>query len=164
LFSYLSIRAAIALHRRDGAIATASPHSDVEELNLLLYRAQRARIISSERERAWLYVYSRSRGKPEPLLGVDPGEGPILFGPPLKLRQGGGEDPISFTMRILEELTEQANGLLVRRLADSARLDYIADYMDAYVGANPPWRGTDLCELLATQLRESGRTLRGAGD
>jgi len=155
LFTFDPTLTVIELRDLDGAIVTASPHSDADELNALLNGAQSAGIISSERERARLYVYPLSVGEPEPLLAVDPGEGPTLLGSSLKLRLLESEDPISFTVRILEELTEEANGLAAGRAADSARLDRIA----AYMNANRPWPGADVCEFVAAELDQSGRTL-----
>lgn len=160
LFAFNPMLAAVELGRLGGAIATASPHSDADELNVLLDGAQAAGVISAERERARLYVYPLSVGEPEPLLAVDTGAGPALLGCSLELRQHEGEDPISFSVRILEELTEEANGIAAGRAADSARLDRIAAYM------NRPrqWNGGDVCEFVAAELRQSGRTLLDAED
>jgi hypothetical protein len=160
LFTCNPTLAAVELGRLGGAIATASPHSDADELNALLEGAQAAGVISAERERARLYAHSLSVGDPEPLLAVDPGAGPTLLGCPVKLRQHEGEDPISFTVRVLEQLTGEANGLAAGRAADRARLDRIA----AYMNANRPWPGADVCEFVATELRESGRVLLDAED
>jgi hypothetical protein len=160
LFTFNPTLAAVELRRLGGAIATASPHSDADELNALLDGARAAAIISAERERTRLYVYPLSVGEPEPLLAVDPGAGPTLLGYSVKLPQHEGEDPISFTVRVLEELTEEANGLAAGRAADSARLDRIAAYM------NQPGQcsGGDVCEFVATELRESGRVLLDTED
>lgn len=158
LFNFNPTLAAVELRCLGGAIATASPHSDADELNALLDGAQAAGIISSKRAR--LYVYPLSVGEPEPLLAVDPGAGPTLLGYSIKLRQHEGEDPISFTVRILEELTEEANRLAAGRAADSARLDRIA----AYVNQPGQWNGGDVCEFVATELRESGRVLLDTED
>jgi hypothetical protein len=160
LFTFNPALAEVELGRLGGAIATASPHSDADELNALLDGAQAAGVISAKRERARLYAYPLSVGEPELLLAVDPGGGPTLLGYSTKLRQHEGEDPISFTVRVLEELTEEANGLAAGRAADSARLDRIAAYM------NQPgqWNGGDVCEFVATELRESGRVLLDTED
>lgn len=153
LFAFNPILATIELCQVVGAITTASPHSDADELNALLDGAQAVGIISSERERARLYVYPLSVGEPEPLLAVDPGGGPTLLGFELKLRQGEGEDPVAFTVRFLEEAVSEANCLSGGRPADSDRLDRIA----AFMSRRRPWNGDDVCEHVAEELRESGR-------
>lgn len=158
LFTVNEKLAEIELRRGDGAITTISPYSDADELNHLLDGAQAAKIIGRERERAWISLHPLSIASPEPLLAVDSGVGPSLLGPELKLGQNDGEDPITYTLRVLAETVAEANGLAAELGADSARLDRIAAYM------NRPgqWNGGDVCEFVATELDQSGRRLLDA--
>jgi hypothetical protein len=155
LFTFNPEVAAIELRNGDGAIRTVNPYSDADELHRLLDGAQAAKIVESTRARAGVYVYPMSIGEPDPLLAVDTGCGMTVLGFELKLRQDEGEDPIAFTVRFLREAVEEANGLTAGRVADSARLDRIAAFM------NRPgqWNGGDVCELVARELHESGRRL-----
>jgi hypothetical protein len=50
---------------------------------------------------------------------------------------------------------QEANGLAAELGADSERLDPIATYMNEH----RPWRGADVCEFVARELRENGRRL-----
>ncbi len=155
IFTFDQQRAAIELRSPDGAPLPISPYSDADELHRLLDAARAVQIIDSERPGAGIYVYPLSIAQPDPVLAVDPGPGPTLLGFELKLRQGEAEDPVSFTIRFLEEVVEEANGLAAARAADSDRLDRIAAFM------NRPgqWNGGDVCELLARELHESGRPI-----
>jgi len=155
LFAFNPQAAAIELRKGDGAITAINPHSDADELNVLIDGAQAAKAIEGKRPRARLDVYPLSIGDPSPLLAVDPGTGPTLLGFELKLRQGKGEDPVAFTVRFLEEAVQEANGLAAGLAADSERLDRIATYMNEQRSGN----GGDVCEFVARELHDSGRLL-----
>jgi hypothetical protein len=70
---------------------------------------------------AALYIYPMSIAEPDPLLAVDCGVGPTLLGHELRLRERAGESPLEFTLRLLEEITAEANCLLQRRAAAARR-------------------------------------------
>ena len=160
LFSLDRCRAAAALADPTGVISAVSPHSDADELNTLVDDALFARAIRRARADTCLSVYPLSLADPEPVLAVSPSNGPTLLGWSLKLRQRDGEGPVDFTVRVLAEIVEQANTLAGTYHADSARLDRIASHM------NRPGRrsDSDLCEVVATELRESGRELLKGSD
>lgn len=112
-------------------------------------------MIVAEREHAAIYVFPNSQKEPDPVLAVDPGGGPTLLGEPLSLRAEDGEDPIAFTVRILEDVVAEANGLAAGRAADSERLDRSA----AYLNSPGQWNGGDVCEFVAREIAASGRPL-----
>jgi hypothetical protein len=155
LFSFDAERAEFMLRQELGPLATINPHSDADELNGLLDGARGIDIILAERERAALYIYPMSLSEPDPILAVDPGVGPTLLGDPLKLRQGEGEDPITFTVRFLSEALEEANALAAGRAADSARLDRIAGRINVPCEV----QGADFLEFVEGELRASGRPI-----
>lgn len=78
----------------------------------------------------------------------------------MKLREEDGEDPIAFTLRLLEGIIEEANALAAAANPDGARLDRIA----AFMNRPGPWNGGDVCELVATELQESGREVLDNAD
>jgi hypothetical protein len=82
-----------------------------------------------------------------------PASGPTLLGFELKLRQDEDEDPVSFTVRFLEDGSRKPTASGAGRAAD--RLDRIA----AFMNRPGPWNGGDICKFLAEELRESGRRL-----
>jgi len=155
LFTFNPTLAATELRKGDGAITAINPYSDADELHRLLDGAQAARIIESARARATIYVYPLSIGEPDSLLDVETGAGLTLLGFELGLRQHEGEDPITFTIRFLEEAVGEANGLAAGRAADGERLDRIA----AFMNRPGPWNGGDVCQYVAEELRESGRRI-----
>jgi hypothetical protein len=161
-FSLAAERAAAELEGVGGAIAPVNPYSDADELNGLLDDALATGVIAvtmagpDESPSARLYVYPMSLSDPEPTLAVDPGGGPTLLGPPLLLREEEGEDPASYTVRLLAEAVEEANRLAAQGSAEAACLDRIA----AFLNRPGPWNGADVCEFVAEELRRSGRHLR----
>lgn len=161
-FSLAAERAAAELEGLGGAIAPVNPYSDADELNGLLDDALATGIIAvtmpgaAESPSARIYVYPMSLSDPEPTLAVDPGGGPTLLGPPLLLREEEGEDPASYTVRLLAEAVEEANRLAAQGNAEAACLDRIA----AFLNRPGPWNGADVCEFVAEELRRSGRHLR----
>jgi hypothetical protein len=142
----------------DGAVQVADPHSDADELDRLLDGAQDREIIRSRRAPAMMHIYPLSVSHADPLLAVAPGTGPTLLGSEQRLRRRDGEDPIGFTLRVLEEMVEEANSLAAGRAADGERLDRIA----AFLGRPGQWNGGDVCEFVAEEIVASGRSLPDA--
>lgn len=95
----------------DGALWPVNAYTDADELDLLLQAALDAGVLARAEPCARLYIYPLSLAEPEPLLAFDPGSGPTLLGHSLKLIDREGEDPVAFTLRLLEEIVEEANGL-----------------------------------------------------
>lgn len=133
----------------------SNAYSDADELNALADDALAAGIVAREWPGAHFALYPMSLAEPDPVLAVNLGNGRVLLGHSLKLREREGESPLDFTLRLLEEMTAEANALATRYHADSARLDRIAEYMNR----PGPWNGADVCEVVAMELRESGREL-----
>ena len=131
------------------------PKSIIKRLTKNCTAALEAGVIAREDSRACLYIYPLSLSEPDPVLAVDRGTGSTLLGYSLKLRDREGENPVEFTSRMLGDMVDEANALLSHRDADSARLDRIAEHMNR----PGPWNGGDVCELVAIELRESGREL-----
>lgn len=152
-------RARAELRDPGGAIRAVDPYSDADELHRLLDDAQEREIIRARHPRATIAVYPMSVAEPDPVLAVHPGGGgPTLLGFEQKLRRHEDEDPVDFTVRVLEEMVEEANGLGAGRAADSERLDRIA----AFLNRPGQWNGGDVCEFVATEIVASGRRLRDA--
>jgi hypothetical protein len=110
-FSFDRAGAARSITDPDGAIWPVNAYSDADELNTLLEAALVSGLIARHRRRGHIYVYPLSIAEPEPLLAVDPGHGPTLLGHALKLAERDGESPVEFTLRLLEEATDEANRL-----------------------------------------------------
>lgn len=157
LFHLDGDRAAVELSDPEGNLWTVSPYSDADELNLLLEAAQSAAVLTARSPATALYIYPMSLIEPEPLLAVNPGRPPLLLGQALRLDERDGEDPIAFTMRLLEEIAAEAEALLLEAGADGARLDRIAAFMNR-PGARS---AADLYAVVAAELRQSGRRLSG---
>jgi hypothetical protein len=155
LFKLDPERLAAQLSDAEDLIPIVNSYSDADELNALADDALCSGIVDCERPGAHFAVYPMSLADAAPILSVNPGRGPILLGLDLKLRQGDGEDLIAFTVRALAEMVEQANALASEYHADSARLDRIAEHMNR----PGPWNGGDVCEVVAMELRKSGREL-----
>ncbi len=155
LFVLDRCRAAAGLADPEGVISVVSPYSDADELNTLVDDALFAGAIRRARAEVCLSVYPMSLADPEPVLAVSSSNGPTLLGFSLKLRQRDDEDPVDFTVRVLTEIVDQANALACTYHADSARLDRIA----SHINRPGPWNGGDVCEVVAIELRESGREL-----
>ncbi len=130
LFTLERLRAAFDLRNLEGAVSPVNPHGDADELNALVDDALFARVIRRARPDVCLAIYPLSLSDPEPILAVNPSSGPTLLGCSLKLRQHNGENPVDFTVRVLDQIVEQANALAGSYHADSARLDRIASYMN----------------------------------
>lgn len=63
-----------------------------------------------------MLVYCVPNREAHALLGVDPAIGPRLLGPALVLEPLPAEDPVSYTVRWLEQIVACANDLLAGRL------------------------------------------------
>lgn len=160
LFCFERDRAAADLVDPDGDLWPVNAYSDADELNGLVQAALEAGVIAREDSHACLYIYPLALSEPDPVLAVDPGSGPTLLGYSLKLREREGESPVDFTLRLLEDMVAEANALAASYHADGARLDRIASYMNR----PGPWNGGDVCEVVAIELRESGRELLDNAD
>jgi hypothetical protein len=152
-------RAAADLKGSEEELWPVNAYSDADELNDLLEAAQNAGLISASRQ-ARLFVYPLSIAEPDPLLAIVVTGGPTLLGHELALSGRDGEDPITFTLRLLEQVVVRGNAVLAEALADSAALDRIA----AYMNRPGPWNGGDVCEVVARELEDSGRDVLDNAD
>jgi hypothetical protein len=116
-FSFDRAQTKRSLGDPDGALWPVNAYSDADELNTLLEAALACGAISRPCARAHIYVYPLSICEPEPLLAVDPGHGATLLGHALQLREREGESPLEFTLRLLGEVTDEANRLAQRHPA-----------------------------------------------
>lgn len=160
LFVLDAARARAELGDPDGAIRVIDPFTEADALHQLIDAAQAKDIVRGPGGRVAISVYPLSAAEPDPLVAVDPGTGPTLLGFDLKLSGRDGEDPVAFTIRVLESTVEEANRLAAGRAADSERLDRVA----AFLNANRPWNGGDVCQFLAAEIVASGRRLLEAGE
>ena len=151
-FSFDREPAAVDLRGPEDELWPVNAYSDADELNDLLEAAQNCGLITASRQ-ARLFVYPLSIREPDPLLAIVVTGGPALLGHELALSGRDGEDPVAFTLRLLEQVVERANVVLHGALADSASLDRIA----AYMNRPGPWNGGDVCEVVAKELRDRGR-------
>jgi hypothetical protein len=83
--------------------------------------------------------------------------GPTLLGHTQKLRQDEEEYPISFTVRFLSDVVDEANALAAGRAGDSERMDRLA----GYINVPGEVQGADFLQLVENELRASGRTVDG---
>jgi hypothetical protein len=146
-------RAAADLRGSEDELWPVNAYSDADELNQLLDVVQNAAVLTANRPGVRLHIYPSSISEPEPLLAVSSAAGSTLLGHKLKLLERDGEDPIEFTLRLLEEIVAEANALLATARADGESLDRLA----AYLSRPGQWNGSDVCELLATELLAGGR-------
>ncbi len=98
----------------EGALWPVNAFSDADELNALADDALTSGVVARRRPAAHFAIYPMSLSEPEPILAVNPGPGPALLGYSLKLREREGESPVEFTVRLLEEITGEANALAAR--------------------------------------------------
>ena len=110
-FSFDRAVAERSLPDPDGALWPVNAYSDADELDSLVQAALDSGAIAATEHRARLYVYPLSLSEPDPLLAVDTGRGPTVLGHSLKLVDREGESPVDFTLRLLEDLTAEANRL-----------------------------------------------------
>lgn len=110
-FNFRLDRARRGISDPDGAIWPVNSFADADELNSLFEAAVQSRVIAP-RDPGWLiHVYLQSLCQPDPILAVRVGAH-VWLGDPLKLRERDGENPLDFTLRLLEETTAEANGLV----------------------------------------------------
>lgn len=102
----------------DCALWPVNLYSDADELNGLVQAAIESEAITRPTKRAYLYIYPLSLSEPDPVLVYDPGHGRAFLGFSLKLHERDGESPVEFTLRLLEDLTAEANGLVGSACAD----------------------------------------------
>ena len=112
LFSFDRDRAGRSIADPDGAIWPINSCTDADELNSLFEAAVQSGVIASRDPSGFIHIYPLSLSEREPILAVSRSSGPSLLGYSLKLRERDGESPLDFTLRLLEETTIEANGLL----------------------------------------------------
>lgn len=95
----------------DGALWPVNAYSDADELDSLLQAALDSGAIARAGRRARLYVYPLSLSEPDPVPVYDPGHGRAYLGHSLKPREREGEDPVAFTLRLLEDVAAEASAL-----------------------------------------------------
>src|SRR5665811_2598425 len=110
-FAFDRAKAERSIRDPDAALWPVNAYSDADELNGLVQAAIESEAITRPNKRAHLYIYPRSLSEPDPVLVYDPGHGRAFLGFSLKLREREGESPVEFTLRLLEEITVEANGL-----------------------------------------------------
>ncbi len=152
VFRFDRERAVADLSGSEDALWPVNVYSDADELNDLLEAAQNAGLITARRQ-SRLFVFPLSIREPDPLLAIAPVGGPSLLGHELVLEDRDREDPIRFTLRLLEDVVDRGNAVLLDTAADSASLDRIA----AYMNRPGPWDGGGVCEFVAKELRAGGR-------
>ncbi|HET7054178.1 MAG TPA: hypothetical protein VFI09_09735 [Solirubrobacterales bacterium] len=110
-FSFGRAKAERSLTDPDGALWPVNAYSDADELDSLIQAALDSGAIARPNSRARLYVYPLSLSEPDPVLVYDPGHGRAYLGHALKLLDREGENPIEFTLRLLEDVTAEAGEL-----------------------------------------------------
>ena len=110
-FAFDRAKAERSIRDPDGALWPVNAYSDADELNGLVQAAIESEAVTRPNKRAHLYIYPLSLSEPDPVLVYDPGHGRAFLGFSLKLREREGESPVEFTLRLLEDLTVEANGL-----------------------------------------------------
>lgn len=158
-FSFDREQAAADLIGPEDALWSVNACSDADELNDLLEAAQNKRLIVARRH-GRLFVYPLSIREPDPLLAIVVVGGPALLTHELALSDRDGEDPIAFTLRLLAHVVALANKALSEALADSAALDRIT----AFMNRPGPWSGGDVCDVVARELKATGRELLDNAD
>ncbi len=110
-FTFDRVKAERSITDPDGALWPVNAYSDADELNNLVDDALTSEAIAREDPGAFFAIYPMSLSEPDPQVAVSLGPGPALLGNPLKLREQDGEGPVDFTLRLLDELTAEANEL-----------------------------------------------------
>lgn len=110
-FSFDRSTAERSLADPDGALWPVNAYSDADELDSLVQAALDSGAIAATERRARLYIYPLSLSEPDPVLVYDPGFGRAFLGHALKLREREGESPVGFTLRLLEDVTAEADAL-----------------------------------------------------
>lgn len=148
-------RARSELREPGGPMAVVDPYVGADELHRLLDAAQAEDVVRARREGVRIVVHPYSVAEPDPLVAVRLGGGPTLTGPEPNFLPDEDEDPVAYTVRLLEGMVATANRLVAGRRADSERLDRIA----AFLNLPGEWNGGDVCEFLAEEIVASGRRL-----
>ena len=110
-FSFDRGKAAQSIEDPDGALWPVNAYSCADELNRLVWAAIKSDAITRPDSHAYLHVYPLSLSEPEPVLVYDPGFGPAFLGRFPDRREREGEGPVEFTLRLLEDVTAEANAL-----------------------------------------------------
>jgi hypothetical protein len=146
----------VVLNDPEGAIKPITPFSDADELNGLFEAALGAEVIPSEFESAYIAIYPMSITNPQPLPAVEIGGGVVLIGSAMNLKQDRGEDPISFTLRVMAETLGKANELSASFGQAERRLDRIAEERNR----GGRWDSVEFIEFVEREMRLSGRPIR----
>jgi hypothetical protein len=112
LFRFDADRARCGINDPGGAIWPVNSFADADELNGLFEAAVKSGVIASLDPSGFIHIYPLSISEPEPMLAISRSSGPSLLGYSLKLRERDGENPLEFTLRLLEETVEAANALI----------------------------------------------------
>jgi hypothetical protein len=96
----------------DGDLWPVNAFSDADEVHSLVATALELGVISHADPVASLGIYPMALAEPDPLLAVGLSGQPTLLGHSLRLQDREGEDPVAFTLRLLEEVVAEANELL----------------------------------------------------
>lgn len=111
LFRFHRDKAEAELRDPDSPLRALSPFSEDDEIQQALAAASSKGIVEAARSGARLQLYRSTDREAQPLLGIDPGFGPSLLGSELVFEPRPREDPISYTLRWLERIVEDANDL-----------------------------------------------------
>ena len=97
----------------DGWIAPFDPMKvDADELHRVVDACLEREVIATPNAKAWLAVYPLSISEPEPLLSVNPGEGPLLLGGSVVFGVGDEHgDEVEESVVVLAALVDAANAL-----------------------------------------------------
>ena len=126
-FTFDRAKAAQELGQAGGAISVANPYSDADEIHTLAEAALRAGIIAGSDSGTHIYVYPMSLSEPDPMVAVEVRGGLTLLGYSLRMSGLEGESPVSFTLRLLEEIVAEANSLISRHLASRPAGSSVSD-------------------------------------
>lgn len=110
-FTFDRAKAERSIADPDGALWPVNAYSDADELNSLVDDALTSGAIARKDKSAFFAIYPMSLSEPDPQVAVSLGPGPALLANPLKLREEDGESPVAFTLRLLDDVTAEANEL-----------------------------------------------------
>lgn len=116
LFYFDRDRAEAEVRDADSSLRALNPFADAGELHCALDAATECGVIGARRANAALHAYEIPAPYTDPVLGVDPGTGAELVGPALAPPFAEEEEPVSFTVRWLEQIVASANDLLAGQL------------------------------------------------
>lgn len=94
------------------SISVVSPYSDADEYHGLIDAAIANDVITRRHPNSYILIYPMSLSQPDPIVAVDVAGRPTLLGLTSTPTEREGETPVEFTLRFLEEVVEEANGLL----------------------------------------------------